>query len=120
MISIYEKKYILVFIILFSLTFSFVFSQEIKVKIPRLSSSPKIDGILDKDLWEKEALEIKDFFQYQPKEKSEPSEKTIAYVGYDKENLYLAIRCFDSNPDSIKFSVTNRSVFIKFSYWWRI
>ena len=37
-----------------------------------------------------------------------PSEKTVAYVGHDGKNLYIAIRCFDSSPDRIKFSVTNR------------
>jgi len=106
--SIFKKEKFFAFIILYSFSLSLFFSQEIKVKIPHLSSSPKIDGILDENLWENEALKIKDFFQYQPKEKEKPSEKTIAYVGYDKENLYLAIRCFDSNPDRIKFSVTNR------------
>ncbi|MBE0460676.1 MAG: carbohydrate binding family 9 domain-containing protein [Candidatus Aminicenantes bacterium] len=112
-INKYKKEKIFVFIILYFLSLSFVFSQERKIKIPLLSSSPKIDGILDENLWENEALKIKDFFQFQPKEKSEPSEKTIAYVGHDKENLYLAIRCFDSNPDRIKVSVTNRDTPLK-------
>ena len=104
----FKKEKILVFILLYFFSFLFVYSQEKKIKIPFLSSPPKIDGILENDLWEKEALEIKDFFQYQPKEKGEPSEKTIAYAGHDEKNLYIAIRCFDSNPDRIKFSVTNR------------
>ena len=95
----FKKEKILVFILLYFFSFLFVYSQEKKIKIPFLSSPPKIDGILENDLWEKEALEIKDFFQYQPKEKGEPSEKTIAYAGHDEKNLYIAIRCFDSNPE---------------------
>ena len=30
------------------------------------------------------------------------SEKTIAYIGYDKKNLYIAVRCFDSDPNAIR------------------
>lgn len=106
--SIFKKEKFFAFIILYSFFLSLGFSQVKKVKIPHLSSPPKIDGILEHELWEKEALEIKDFFQYQPKEKEKPSEKTIVYVGHDEKNLYIAFRCFDSNPDRIKFSVTNR------------
>lgn len=84
------------------------FSQEPTTRIPLLSGSPKIDGKLEEDLWEKEALKIERFLQYQPKEKAEPSEKTILYLGHDKENLFLAIRCFDSQSDKIKVSMTNR------------
>ena len=60
-------------------------STEKPFEIPKLSQSPKIDGILDNPLWEKEALKIEDFLQLTPKEKGTPSEKTIAYVGYDEK-----------------------------------
>jgi hypothetical protein len=78
------------------------------VTIPRLSKSPKIDGIKDNPLWEKEALKIEDFYQLAPKEMGEPSEKTTAYIGYDSKNLYFAFDCFDSEPDKIWASITAR------------
>lgn len=49
-----------------------------------------------------------DFVQLTPKEKGTPSEKTIAYIGYDNKNLYFAFRCYDSEPKKIRSSVTNR------------
>jgi len=87
--------------------FSFPSSQEILV-IPKLSRAPKIDGVLDNPLWEKEALKIENFLQFTPKEKGTPSEKTIAYIGYDHKNLYFAFRCFDSEPEKLRSTVTNR------------
>ena len=76
--------------------------------IPQLSSPPKIDGILDSPLWEKEALKIENFLQMTPKEKGTPSEKTVAYIGYDQKNLYIAFRSEDSEVKKIRASITNR------------
>ncbi len=76
--------------------------------IPRFTEAPVIDGVLDNPVWEKEALKIENFHQLSPKEMGDPSEKTVAYVGYDEKNLYVAFRCYDSNPKKIRASVTNR------------
>ncbi len=85
-----------------------VSSNEKPLEIPKLSNAPKIDGVLDNPLWEREALRIEDFLQLTPKEKGIPSEKTIAYVGYDEKNLYLAFRCFEKDPKKIRATITNR------------
>lgn len=87
--------------------FSLPSSPEI-LTIPKLTQAPKIDGVLENPFWDREALKIEDFVQYTPKEKGTPSEKTIAYIGYDHKNLYFAFRCYDSNPKKIRASVTNR------------
>jgi hypothetical protein len=84
------------------------FSGEKVLNIPRLSKAPKIDGVLDNPIWDKEALKIENFHQLSPKEMGEPSEKTVAYLGYDERNLYLAFRCTDSDPKKIRTSMTNR------------
>ena len=76
--------------------------------IPRFTEAPVIDGVLDNPVWEREALKIENFHQLSPKEMGDPSEKTVAYVGYDEKNLYVAFRCYDSNPKKIRASVTNR------------
>ncbi|MGB2906887.1 MAG: DUF5916 domain-containing protein [Candidatus Aminicenantaceae bacterium] len=76
--------------------------------IPRMSGSPKIDGILDNPFWEKEALKIDGFRQFTPVEKGDPSQKTEAYIGYDHKNLYIAFRCYDTDPQKIRASITNR------------
>jgi len=76
--------------------------------IPKLSMAPKIDGVLDNPIWEKEALKIENFHQFSPKEMGEPSEKTVAYLGYDEKNLYFAFRCYDSQPKKLRASITTR------------
>ena len=82
-------------------------SEEI-FDIPRLTKAPEIDGVLDNPIWEKEALKIENFHQLSPKEMGNPSEKTVTYIGYDEKNLYIAFRCYDSDPKKIWASVTNR------------
>jgi hypothetical protein len=77
------------------------------IKAVELSSAPKIDGKLDDAFWES-AVVLDSFTQFQPKEGDEPSEKTVAYVGYDRKNLYIGVRCFDSSPNAIRASLTKR------------
>ncbi|MFW6160879.1 MAG: DUF5916 domain-containing protein, partial [Acidobacteriota bacterium] len=82
--------------------------DEPNLSIPLLSKTPKIDGVLDNDLWEQKALKIESFLQFVPKEKGVPTEKTVAYIGMDKKNLYIAFRCYDSQPQKLRAAVTNR------------
>lgn len=105
------KKVVALSILSFALLLSPFFSHSSTketLKVPKLSHIPKIDGILENPLWEKEALKIENFVQYTPKEKGTPSEKTVAYIGYDHKNLYIAFRCYDSEVKKIRASVTNR------------
>jgi hypothetical protein len=77
------------------------------LKIPRLTAAPKIDGVID-PLYESQALKIENFVQLSPKENGAPSERTIAYLGFDAKNLYIAFRCMDSQPKKVRSSITNR------------
>jgi hypothetical protein len=78
------------------------------LQIPRLTTVPKIDGVLDNPIWETQALKIDAFVQLSPKENGVPTEKTVAYLGYDEKNLYIAFRAYDSQPSKVRCSVTNR------------
>jgi len=80
---------------------------EYMVKAVEFVESPKIDGKLDEPFWDT-AHKLVDFTQYEPKEGSDPTEKTLAYIGYDKNNLYIGVQCFDSNPKAIRASLTQR------------
>ncbi|MFA9454010.1 MAG: carbohydrate binding family 9 domain-containing protein, partial [Candidatus Aminicenantaceae bacterium] len=71
------------------------------------TTPPKIDGVLDDAFWT-EAAVLNTFTQYEPREGAEPSEKTIAYIGYDRNNLYIGIRAFDSNPKAVRACLTQR------------
>jgi hypothetical protein len=106
-----QKKAAFILIFSFSLIlfpqFSLTSSPEI-LKVPELSHPPKIDGVIENSLWEKEALKIENFLQLTPKEKGTPTEKTVAYIGYDKKNIYFAFRCYDSDPKKLRATITNR------------
>ncbi|NTU51351.1 MAG: carbohydrate binding family 9 domain-containing protein, partial [Candidatus Aminicenantes bacterium] len=78
------------------------------LRVPRLTEAPKIDGVLDNPVWETQALKIEGFIQLSPKENGVPTEKTVAYLGYDEKNLYVAFRAYDSQPSRVRCSVTNR------------
>jgi hypothetical protein len=83
-------------------------SSKEALEIPRLATPPKIDGVLDNPIWENQALRIDAFVQLAPKENGVPTERTVAYLGYDEKNLYVAFRAYDSQPSKIRCSVTNR------------
>jgi len=71
------------------------------------NTPPTIDGILNDAVWQ-EAPFVSGFKTFIPDFGGDMKEKTIVYMAYDKENLYFAYKCFDSEPDKIKASVTNR------------
>ncbi|MBM3284270.1 MAG: carbohydrate binding family 9 domain-containing protein [Candidatus Aminicenantes bacterium] len=77
------------------------------VLVPEFLTPPKIDGTLENPLWTNGAV-IEDFVQFEPQEGAAPSEKTIAYFGYDNDHLYIAFRCFDSNPKAIRACLAQR------------
>ncbi len=71
------------------------------------ANPPKIDGRLDDEFWST-AQALDTFTQYEPREGGEPSEKTVAYIGYDRNNLYIAVRCYDSDPKAVRACLTER------------
>ena len=70
------------------------------VGIVRTSRPPRLDGVLDDPVWS-EAAEFDDLHQYDPVDHGEPSERTVVYVAYDDDNLYVAARLHDSEPAAI-------------------
>jgi hypothetical protein len=66
----------------------------------RTDVAPVIDGRLDDAVWQRATM-IDDLKQVTPVEFAEPTERTIIYVLYDSENLYVAARMFDREPDQI-------------------
>ena len=77
------------------------------IKAALFSSPPKIDGILDEPFWLNAAV-LDSFSQYEPLEGGDPSEKTVAYIGYDTKNLYIGVKCYDSEPKAIRACLTKR------------
>jgi len=73
----------------------------------RISNPPEIDGVLDEEIWEEGNWES-GFVQFEPHNGQEPSQPTEFCIYYDDDNLYVAIRAYDSSPDSIVQRLTRR------------
>jgi hypothetical protein len=73
----------------------------------RTEEPPLIDGLLDDPVWQR-APSVSEFKSFIPDFGKEPSEKTVAYMAYDSENLYFAFKCYDREPDKIKTAVAKR------------
>jgi len=73
----------------------------------RTDTPPIIDGILDDPVWAMAPSET-GFKTWRPDFGQDMHEKTIVYYAYDRENLYFAYRCYDSEPSKIKASITAR------------
>ena len=76
------------------------------VEVPRFETAPIIDGKLDDDIW-KQAVVLKDFYQINPGDNTEPSKSTEVKIGYDARHIYFAFHCYDE-PDKIRATFANR------------
>ena len=81
--------------------------KNMRVEAVRIDDPVTIDGKLSEDFW-KTVPEVSGFTQLDPKEGTEPSEKTVVHVAYDDNNVYVAARMFDSYPDSIQANLSRR------------
>ncbi len=75
-------------------------SGEKTLAVARAPAAPVIDGRIDAAEWAV-ATVIEDFHQVEPIEFAAPSEKTTVYVMIDADNLYIAARMRDSQPDQV-------------------
>jgi len=74
------------------------------------TEKPVIDGILNDDCW-KTGEWAGDFTQWIPNEGAKPSEPTQIKILYDDNNIYVAIRAFDNEPDKISIRPGRRDQF---------
>jgi len=66
----------------------------------QVETGPRIDGLLDDEVWRSAAL-IDQFTQQEPDEGSPATEVTEVLILYDARNLYIGLRAFDSKSDAI-------------------
>ena len=71
---------------------------------------PVIDGILNDTCWQTGEW-AGDFTQWIPNEGAEPSLPTEIKILYDDNNIYVAIRAFDNEPDKISRKAGRRDQF---------
>ena len=110
-------------LLIFLMCFNFLFSNK-KLKpinssslrnksitANRIDKAPIIDGISDTEIWDL-LKETTDFYQINPSELSEPSERTSAKVAYTDEALYVFLKSYDSKPSKIKKTLARRDSWI--------
>ena len=77
-----------------------VLNSQTAIQSIKTDAPPKIDGYLNDAVWQQAAL-VTDFIQRTPNVGRPMTENTIFYIAYDKDNLYLGFKCYDSQPDKI-------------------
>ncbi len=73
----------------------------------RTTHPPKIDGVLDDKAWDKVAWG-NNFVQRYPQSEVPPSFQTMFKILYDDNNLYVAIKMLDDEPDKIVRRLSRR------------
>ena len=74
----------------------------------RITTPPKLDGILDDEAWSGDPLPLDGWISYNPMRGEAAAEKTQVWVGYDAEAVYFAFRCLDTQPDKIRTTISRR------------
>ncbi|MBI1897583.1 MAG: carbohydrate binding family 9 domain-containing protein, partial [Acidobacteria bacterium] len=73
----------------------------------RLDTRPVLDGLVNEPLWS--GLEpATGFIQQEPQEGAPATERTEVRIGYDDQNLYFGVICFDSDSEHIVVTQNRR------------
>ncbi len=75
--------------------------------LARASGSIHVDGRLDEPAW-KDATKITTFYEVSPGDNVAPPVETTAWIAYDRDYLYVAFRCDDPRPSTIRAPFTER------------
>ena len=83
-------------------------SQRPALSLGRIvDTRPLIDGVVDEAIWE-QAPPFSTFIQQEPNEGEPATERTEIRFLLDRQNLYVAVVCFDSSPQDILVSQSRR------------
>jgi len=98
------------FLIVFALISFVTFGQDLikkKYNATFIQNPPVIDGILNDEVWNLGEW-LDDFTQHEPYNAEPATQKTVFKILFDKDNLYLGMKAFDTSPDSIVPRLTRR------------
>lgn len=110
---------ILTTIIFFTSSF-LIIAQDSTVVTPKRSyttmpvleeNAPKIDGLLNDKGWENSEWSG-NFIEWEPDENTAPSQQSKFKIIYDKKHLYIAFRCYDTEPEKIEKRLSRRDGFV--------
>ena len=79
-------------------------------RVPRATEAPKLDGVLDDQVWSQPPMPTGQWVSYNPNrgDKMPDAYKTDVRVAYDDRNIYFAFHCFDNEPAKIRANIAKR------------
>ena len=105
-------KQLFTFVMLFIYISSNAQALKKSVEANRINTAPKIDGILESEVWESSSKAV-NWTQVEPKNGTpeRDHQKSEVYFNYDDRALYIGARLYDSAPDSIlkEFSLRDQT-----------
>jgi hypothetical protein len=85
------------------------------VALGHLAKPPVLDGALGEGEWQG-ATRAQLLFQVLPGDNVVPTEQTEVFLAADREHLYVAFRCVDSQPSAIRAPVSRRDAIYNDDY----
>lgn len=102
-----KKSFLSIIILFLVLTTSGQTSEKKQYKAEQITDAPVINGILDEAIWQGGSW-IDDFTQNEPYNGARATQRTEFKIVFDKDNLYVGVKAYDSSPDSIVNRLTRR------------
>jgi len=104
-----ERTLLLLFLsgIAFVLQSRPLLAQQPPVGAVKTTRPPTIDAVIVEEEW-RGAARLEGFAQLEPARGAPASQKTTVLFMYDSENVYFAVRCFDSEPGKITARLNRR------------
>jgi hypothetical protein len=114
----FKEKFILCYLVILTLTnYDFaadtlsIKNNDVIIKAIKVDQPITVDGILDESIWVNNPG-FDSFIQRDPKEGTQPTEKTTIKFAYDENSLYVAAKMQDSSPDSIMARLVRRDEWV--------
>lgn len=74
----------------------------------RAAVSPKLDGVLDDEIWSGPPLPLEQWVSYNPLRGERAAQATSVWMAYDESAIYFAFKSFDSDPGTIRTTISRR------------
>ena len=82
-------------------------TKQLDVRIPRIETTVKIDGVLDEPAWSRAAL-LTGFSQYRPVDGRPAEDSTDVLVWYAPDAIYFGIRAFEPHGHVVRATLADR------------
>ena len=80
----------------------------VELHAERAASAPKLDGVLDDEVWAREPIALEGWVSYNPLRGEPARQRTNVWIAYDDDAVYFAFHCFDEEPSKIRTTITRR------------